>query len=227
MIELKNFTKKYKDLVVLQDTNVKIGNNKISFLLGPNGCGKTTLLKCIGGLEDYSGTITYNNDDIDNIRKDALIIWDDCPFYDNLSGLNNLIILSEDTNLTKNDIKNIAKNYIDERLLKRKVKTYSYGQRKKLAIVLQEILNPKILIMDEISNGLDYDIMKVLKEDIKRISKDKNIILTGHQFGFYEDMVQEVLVFVDNTIKDVTEEYNECKSLGKIYERYYYGNKEY
>lgn len=223
MIELKNFAKKYKEQVVLQDTNVKIGNNKISFLLGPNGCGKTTLLKCIGGLEDYSGTITYNNDDIDKIRKDTLIIWDDCPFYDNLSGLDNLVILSEDANLTKSDIKDIAKNYIDERLLKRKVKTYSYGQRKKLAIALQEILNPKLLIMDEISNGLDYDTMKVLKEDIKRISQDKNIILTGHQFGFYEDMVEEVLVFVDNTIKDVTEEYNEYKSLAKIYERYYYG----
>ena len=223
MIELKNFAKKYKEQVVLQDTNVKIGNNKISFLLGPNGCGKTTLLKCIGGLEDYSGTITYNNDDIDKIRKDTLIIWDDCPFYDNLSGLDNLVILSEDANLTKNDIKDIAKNYIDEKLLKRKVKTYSYGQRKKLAIALQEILNPKLLIMDEISNGLDYDTMKVLKEDIKRISQDKNIILTGHQFGFYEDMVEEVLVFVDNTIKDVTEEYNEYKSLAKIYERYYYG----
>ena len=109
MIELKNFTKKYNDQVVLQDTNVKIGNNRIAFLLGPNGCGKTTLLKCIAGLEDYSGTITYENDDVDKIRKDALVIWDDCPFYDNLSGLDNLIILSEDTNLTKNDIKNIAK----------------------------------------------------------------------------------------------------------------------
>lgn len=222
MIEFKNFSKSYGKNSVIENTSITIGNNKISFLMGPNGCGKTTLLKCIAGLESYKGIISYNEDKIDTIRKDSLVIWDDCPFYDNLSGVDNLSVLSENINIRKKEIYEISNKYFTKETLNRKVKTYSYGQRKKLALILHKLLNPTILIMDEISNGLDYDTMKLLQSDIKKISKEKNIILTGHQFSFYEGLVEEVLIFKEKTIKNVTEEYNDCKSLGTIYERYYF-----
>lgn len=222
MLILENFSKSYNHTPVIQNTNIKIGAKNISFLMGPNGCGKTTLLKCIAGLEDYKGKIFYDEAPIEKVRNDAYIIWDDCPFYNELSGLDNLMILTENANVKKNEIYEISNKYFNKEILLRKVKTYSYGQRKKLALILNGLIKPKILIMDEISNGLDYDTMRLLQSEVKRISAKVNVLLTGHQFSFYEGIVEEVFIFINNTIKDVTDEYKAQKSLSTIYERYYY-----
>lgn len=221
MLILESFSKSYNNTPIVQDTNIKIGAKNISFLMGPNGCGKTTLLKCIAGLESYKGKIFYDEVPIDKVRKDTYIIWDDCPFYNELSGLDNLIILAENADIKKKDIYDISNDYFNKELLLRKVQTYSYGQRKKLALILNRLINPKMIIMDEISNGLDYDTMKLLQREVKKISTKVTVLLTGHQFSFYEGIVEEVFIFINNTIKDVTDEYNEHKSLSEIYERYY------
>lgn len=62
--------------------------------MAPNGAGKTTLIKCITALEEYAGEIRINNEKNSDMLGKCLAIWDDCPFYSFLSGLNNLIILS-------------------------------------------------------------------------------------------------------------------------------------
>ncbi|RKM58223.1 ATP-binding cassette domain-containing protein [Butyrivibrio sp. X503] len=221
MFDLINMTKKYKNKIIFEDETVSVGNHKIIFFMGPNGCGKTTLIKCLSGLEKYKGKIKYDNYSIDDIRKETFVIWDDCPFYDDLSGINNLYVLSESTSIKADDIKRISNKYFSEDTLKRKVKKYSYGQRKMLALVLGEILNPSLLIMDEISNGLDYDTMKLLRKEIKEKSVDKDIILTGHQFAFYEGLVDEVFIIHNKHIIDVTDEYISCDDLGLVYERYF------
>ena len=214
MIKFDDFSKTYRNTTIIKQCSFELPKNKIVFFMGPNGAGKTTLIKCISGLETYSGTIT-------TAEKNMLVLWDDCPFYDNISGINNLLIMTENNQIAKDDIWQVAKKYFTPELLKRKVKTYSYGQRKKLALVLQILLNPSILIMDEISNGLDYDSMKQLKRDIAEIAKDKSVILTGHQFSFYEDLVQEVFIIKEGEIKNVTSEYSSDNNLEKIYERYF------
>lgn len=220
MFELIGYSKSYREKV-FAETTIEIGAKNISFLMGPNGCGKTTLIKCIAGLEGYNGDIKYNGKDVSEIRKKMLVIWDDCPFYNELSGINNLLVLAENPKIKKADIFDVARRYFNKEVLLRKVKTYSYGQRKKLALVLQRLLKPEVLIMDEISNGLDYDTIKFLQGEIKAVSNQSKIILTGHQFSFYEGLVEEILVIKDNTIKNVTEEYNSCNQLSTIYERYY------
>ena len=105
--------------------------------MGHNGSGKTTLVKCIMRLESYSGQIIFNNS-----SNNSLVVWDDCPFYNNLSWIKNLILFSEGK-IDKKNIINLSLKYLDNDLLNRKVKLYSYGQKKKLALALVEILKPK------------------------------------------------------------------------------------
>lgn len=220
MIELKDFSKSYGSNCVIKECSFTIPDKTVSFFMGPNGAGKTTLIKCLAGLEDYSGKIYVNDLPIERSECNMLTIWDDCPFYNNMSGLDNLFVMSE-TNLKAKDIISIAEQYLSRDLLKRKVKTYSYGQRKKLGLALQKIINPEIIIMDEISNGLDIDAMKQLRNNIAKIAKGKTVILTGHQFSFYEGLVKEIYIFKDGIIKNVTNEYaGENGGLEKIYERY-------
>ena len=207
MIRCKDISKKYKKESVITKTNLRIRTNKISFLMGANGTGKTTFIKCMMGLEKCEGQFIFGSNSLDDIKDQCLVIWDDCPFYTNLSGLKNLLLFSE-SKKTKEEIIKIAMMYMDKDLLNRKVKTYSYGQKKKLALILIEVLQPKYLVLDEISNGLDYDTMKILQKQIKLWAKHMTIFLTGHQFGFYNDLIDDLYVFENKQIKFLKENFS-------------------
>lgn len=199
MIQVKNFSKSYSNKIIIKESNFEIKSQRISFLMGPNGAGKTTTIKCLMGMENHLGEILFDGKKIDQVRDRCLVIWDDCPFYTNLSGFQNLLIFGEGKK-SKNEIKEIASKYLDYHTIKNKVKTYSYGQKKKLALVLVEILEPKYLIMDEISNGLDFDMIRNLQKSIKSWSNSMTIILTGHQFSFYNEIIDDVFVIRDKEI---------------------------
>ena len=217
MIKLRNFKKAYKNNTIFKDVNIEFAPKKITFVMGPNGVGKTTLIKSILKLEDYNGEITFKeNLHVDDIRKGCLVIWDDCPFYINLSGIKNLLIYAE-KKISKQYANDIAIKYLSNDVLKRKVKSYSYGQKKKLALALMEILDPEIIIMDEISNGLDYEIIQFLKQHLLELSKSKTIILTGHQFDFYNDIIDDLIILKNhNLIKFKGEFKNSGKRLEDI-----------
>lgn len=163
MIKFVNFAKYYNNQAILKDVNLEIADNKITFIMGKNGAGKTTLVKCMLGLEDYAGEIQYDLGVSENEEKKRILaIWDEFPFYDGMTGLNNLYVFSEGLK-SQREILEIAQKYLGKEILKRKVKSYSYGQRKKLSLILVEILEPQIVVMDEVSNGLDYETMVYLK----------------------------------------------------------------
>ncbi|MBS4538607.1 ATP-binding cassette domain-containing protein [Clostridium sp. D2Q-11] len=218
MIQCTNFSKSYSNKCIIEKSSFEIRENKISFLMGPNGSGKTTLIKCMMEMEKYNGDFIFEGKNISQIRDKCMVLWDDCPFYMNLNGIKNLIIFGENKK-SKNEIKEIASNYLDYGLLRRKVKTYSYGQKKKLALVLVEILEPKYLIMDEISNGLDYEMIRILKKIIKSWSKDMTILLTGHQFSFYNDIVDDLFVFKNKQITLLKENFSDSgEKLEDVYD---------
>ena len=199
MIEIKDFSKRYKDKIVIDKSSICIQENSINFLLGKNGCGKTTLIKCLCQLEKYNGQILFGNMDFRHVRNDCMVLWDDTPFYKELSGIENLCIFSNHK-ISKKKIYNLVKAYIYENLLKKKVKTYSYGQKKRLGLALVELLECKYIILDEVTNGLDYDLMSYLKKRIMEWKVDKTIILTGHHLEFYDTIVDSLYVFKNNII---------------------------
>lgn len=222
MIQSIGFSKTYKNKVILKESDFEIKTNKISFLMGPNGVGKTTTIKCLMEMEKHAGEFLFNGKTISDVRDQCLVIWDDCPFYPNITGLHNLIIFSE-SKKSLAEIKEIALKYLDHNTLKNKVKTYSYGQKKKLALILVEILEPKYLIMDEISNGLDYEGIKRLQKNIKAWSKNMTILLTGHQFSFYNDIIDDLFAFKDHKIVLLKEDFsNSDKLLEEIYDEEIY-----
>lgn len=199
MIEISNLKKGYQKKEVISSGNLLIEDDKITFLMGENGSGKTTLIKCILDMESYDGKILFDEKPVKDVRNQCMVIFDDCPFYTNLTGIKNLLLLSE-YQKDKQTIYNMAEQYLTRDILHTKVKSYSYGQKKKLALALVEILNPNYLFMDEISNGLDYETLKFLKERLLLWKKKKNIFLTGHQFSFYNDLVDEVYLFKNKEI---------------------------
>lgn len=215
MIELKNFSKKYKK-PIFENSSICFPDGKINFLMGKNGSGKTTLFKCIAGLENYGGEIVFDGKRKDEVRNDMLVLWDNTPFYLNLSGINNIFLLAKGK-IAKSDIIERAEPYLDYALMKRRVKSYSYGQKKKLSLVLLDILKPKYILMDEISNGLDVDTMRELCEKLDSLKQDRTIILTGHQFAFYQHIADNVFVKGKTSLSEIEYDKTNNTDLEIIY----------
>ena len=130
--------------------------------------------------------------------------------------MENLSIFGEQKK-SKNEIVELSKKYLDRNVLKKKVKTYSYGQKKKLALILVDILQPKYLFMDEISNGLDYEMMQELKKHLKELSQKMTIILTGHQFSFYDEIIDALYLIKDKQLRKYDKYSDGNKSLEDVY----------
>ncbi|MCR5753236.1 MAG: ATP-binding cassette domain-containing protein [Acetatifactor sp.] len=220
MIRLKNFKKKYKEKEIISCDDVTFEENKISFIMAPNGTGKTTLLKCIFNLEGYEGTIIEDEADVDANSLSKIVLWDDSPFYTNLTGFANLRVFSGKTKKDEEILRSSLK-YLDEDTLKRKVKNYSYGQKKKLGLILTDIMKPRIIAMDEITNGLDYDSILLLKKHLATIKSGKTIIITGHQLPIYDDIIDNLFVIKDRKICQV-EKGN--KRLEEVYHEVFSGD---
>lgn len=216
MITLKNLKKVYKKEYIYKSSNCTFPDKAISFLMGKNGSGKTTLIKCIAGLEEYDGEILFNDKLLSKVKNECFVIWDDSPCFNNLSGMQNLFILGEEKK-DKKTIGNIAEKYLDKKTLKRKVKSYSYGQRKKLMLALADILEPRYLIMDEVSNGLDVDMMDELASHLLIMKEKSTIILTGHQFSFYEKIAEHIFFKTHDTIEYISESERKNKRLEELY----------
>lgn len=214
MISITNLKVRYKTNVIYDKMSVEIPQNGISFLMGKNGAGKTTLIKCILNHMFYEGNIYVNGHPYQNDKKDVFVLFDDSALYKNLSGLSNIILL---TGLKNEEIYEYSDPFLNRKLLEKKTKTYSYGERKKLFLIIADIIRPKILIMDEVSNGLDYETMLLLKTKILEWSNKSTVLLTGHQFEFYSNIVDRVYVIKDKSIQCVKKEDN-C-TLEEIYEK--------
>lgn len=128
MIEIRRLNKSYKNNVIFNECTISFESNKINFLMGANGQGKTTLFKCLLNLDNYSGEILFDDYKFKDIINNIFAIYDDSPLYLNLTGLQNISIFLE-RKVSKHEYE-AFQNILSNRILERKVKEYSYGQKK-------------------------------------------------------------------------------------------------
>ena len=178
MLAVSNLSKGYKtdrSNLILSNVNLELVNDRIYFLMGKNGSGKTTFIKCLLGLENYKGIITYGNSKLHEIRKNIFAIFDDIPLYNDLNGFQNIRLMLPDTAMYDKDFI-LDQKLLTKEKLKERVKGYSLGERKKLAFLAAIISKPTYLIIDEISNGLDVETLEFLKEYLSELKKHTLVI---------------------------------------------------
>jgi ABC-2 type transport system ATP-binding protein len=191
VIETKNLTKKYNDLVAVDNLNLQIEEGEIFGLLGPNGAGKTTTLLMLTTLNPpTSGTATINTFDIvkhpDKVRKSIGIVFQDPSSDEILTGYENLKLhgwlYDMPADLREDRIKEVLE-LVD--LTDRKndrVKKYSGGMRRRLELARGLMHHPKILFLDEPTLGLDPQSRDYIWKYVLRLAKEKKItiIITTH-----------------------------------------------
>ena len=219
MIEISNLTKHYPTEQVLNDVTLQMPDNHIYFLMGRNGSGKTTFIKCLLDLERYVGNISFSGNNFYRIRSEVFSIFDDIPIYSDLNGYQNIwIMLEELVPFEKSKIINLG--LLSDKKLKEVAKNYSLGERKKLALAAAILRKPRYLVIDEISNGLDIETMEILQERLLELKLNSIIIATGHHFEFYESIADKLLVLRDKNIVYVEQYMKGDERLYEIYKQY-------
>jgi len=191
LIEIKNLVKKYKNIIAVDNTNLKINDNEIFGLLGPNGAGKTTLIHILATLiKPSSGTAIINRYDIINepskVRSSIGIVFQAPSSDDILTGYENLkihsLLYNVDSHIREKRISDVLELVGLTNRKNDQVKKYSGGMRRRLEIARGLLHKPKVIFLDEPTLGLDPNSRESMWKYIKRLVDEEKItiILTTH-----------------------------------------------
>ena len=187
MITIKNLNKSYGKLHVLHNINLQLEKGQCIGFVGPNGCGKTTLMKCILGL----ATPSY--------RQHIGFMQQNSCFPENMS-VRETFKTIEDVRSTDVTLdKELYEAYAIDRIAEKKTKTLSGGTSQKVNAALAFLFKPDILILDEPTASLDPLAANILKEKIVK-EKDKLVFITSHILSELEGIVTHIIFMEEGHI---------------------------
>ena len=206
-LNVEGLSKSFKNLSVFDNIDLQMHGGKVYGLIGPNGCGKTVLMKMICGLMTPScGTIKFNNEIINkanaylinigvSLEKPALI--------ENISAMDNLLFFAQFRKIvTKQEINGWLKHFELYEVRNKKVKEFSLGMKQKMAIILAVMENPSIILLDEVTNSLDTKSREILFKLIEKLKEDGKIILyVNHNIGEVSKVADIIYMIDDRKIK--------------------------
>ncbi len=196
---INDLGKSFGEKKVLQQCNLELHPGEIVGILGPNGCGKTTLMKIIlGFLKSDKGHIEWSEQDFCP-PEHAIGIIEAPSFYPELSAMDNLLYFIPDLSLER--LNKYASSFGLLNDIHRKVGQFSYGMKQKLALIYVMLHDREILILDEPTNGLDIDSKRVFIELIKKITKleNKYVLVSSHDMYEMDKLCDSVYFLLGGT----------------------------
>lgn len=209
---VKNYTKKIKDKIILDNINLNLSSGNVYGFYGRNGSGKTMLFRAISTLIfPTRGDILIDDKSIINNDYDLSnfgILIETPNFYPYLSGFDNLDMLYRINNKkNSNHIDNILKKVDLYDSKNKKYKEYSLGMKQKLRIAQAIMENQQIIILDEPTNGLDEIAIKKLHNIILDLKKqEKLILLASHNIEDLKYLCDKIFYLSNGKMKDKKEE---------------------
>jgi ABC-2 type transport system ATP-binding protein len=207
VLKVSNLSKKIGKSPIIKDVSFELARGEILGLLGPNGSGKTTILKMLVGLiKPTNGTIMIEDHNISKEFEKAIThvgaIIENPVMYDYLSGYDNLIHFFRMTNqFSFERIDKVIEQLKMDDYIFDKVFTYSLGMRQRLGLAQALLHHPSILLLDEPTNGLDPEGIKSLRETLRKLAREEgvSIIISSHILSEIELICDSVLVMEDGT----------------------------
>jgi len=203
IIEIKDLTKKFKDVKAVDELSLNVYKGDIFGFLGPNGAGKSTTIRMLLTLiRPNAGTIRLFgkplNEERALILRDVGAIVEKPDFYNYLSAYKNLEILSRISgrDVSSNRIMEILETVGLKERRASKVKTYSHGMKQRLGIAQALMHDPDLIILDEPTTGLDPQGMKEIRDLIihLRDEKNKTIFLSSHLLSEVEQIANRMII---------------------------------
>lgn len=189
MIEIKNLTKKFDQVIAVNDMTFTVGEGEVLGFLGPNGAGKSTTMKVITGfLSPSDGIVKIDGFDITQspIEAKSLIGYlpEGAPSYGDMTTLQFLNFIAEVRGFRGDEIAEQVNRVVEEVELSsvchQTIETLSKGFKRRVGLAQAIMHDPKVLILDEPTDGLDPNQKHHVRQLIKNLSKDKIVIISTH-----------------------------------------------
>lgn len=219
-IDIKNLTKNYGKNRGINNINISVNEGEIFGFIGPNGAGKSTTIKTLlNFIFPTSGEAKILGLDIvkesEKIKAYTSYVPSDVRYYSEVS-------VKDILSYAKSFFDNVDDKYIDKLCkelevdVNKKMGELSLGNKKKIAVIQAIISNPKIIILDEPTNGLDPLMQQILfKILLEEKEKGKTIFLSSHNLGEIEKFCDRVAVIKDGKIIDILDLSSIDRNLGK------------
>ena len=203
MIKLANVTKKYGKFEALKGISFEVKDGEIVGLLGPNGAGKTTTMNIITGfIEQTTGNVTVDGIDVlkkpNKAKKLIGYMPEGVPLYNELTVKEFIKYMAELKGVPKKEIKeNVQKVLEDASLLdvqNKLTRNLSRGYKQRVSLAGTLVSNPKVIILDEPTVGLDPKQVTEIRELIRKLGKEHTVILSSHILSEVSQICNRVII---------------------------------
>lgn len=210
LLEIRNLNKDYGNGPVLNGVSLDVHKGEVIVLIGPSGCGKSTLLRCINGLEQIQSgeilldgkLITTDKTDWKEVRQKVGMVFQSYDLFPHMTVIDNILlgpIKAQKRN--KKDVQKEAEQLLDRVGLLEKKDAYprqlSGGQKQRVAIVRALIMNPEIMLFDEVTAALDPEMVREVLDVMLELAKNgSTMIIVTHEMQFARAVADKV-VFLD------------------------------
>ncbi len=203
---IDRLTKQFQNKIAVDRVSLRL-HSGVFGLLGTNGAGKTTLMRMLCGiLQPTSGTITFDGMDVREEGYRAILGYlpQDFGYYPEFTAMDFLLYMAALKGLPKQSAKRRANELLElvglQDMGRKKIKTFSGGMKQRLGIAQALLNNPKLLVLDEPTAGLDPKERVRFRNLIGQLGKDSIVLLSTHIVSDIEHIADEVLMMKDGNL---------------------------
>jgi polar amino acid transport system ATP-binding protein len=215
-LEMRDVHKRYGHHEVLRGLDMSVNEHQVVCLIGPSGCGKSTLLRCINGLDPIqSGEIRLDNDrvsgpgvDVNKLRQQVGIVFQAFNLFPHMSVLQNVTLAPVKVlKVDKAEAEAKAMALLKRIGLEAKATAYpdrlSGGQQQRVAITRALAMEPKLLLLDEITSALDPELVSEVLNIVRDLAgQGMTMLLATHEMGFAREVASKVCFLHEGVVHE-------------------------
>jgi polar amino acid transport system ATP-binding protein len=215
-IELRGVHKSFGENEVLRGVDLTVNEHQVVCLIGPSGCGKSTLLRCINALEPIQvGDIYIDGDrvsgrgvDVNALRADVGIVFQSFNLFPHMSVLDNVSLAPRKVlKLSKDEAADRAYQLLSRIGLADKAHEFpdrlSGGQQQRVAIVRALAMQPRVMLLDEVTSALDPELVSEVLALVTELAVEgMTMLLATHEMGFARDVASKVVFLYEGRIEE-------------------------
>jgi polar amino acid transport system ATP-binding protein len=215
-IELRDVHKRFGDNEVLRGVSLGVNEHQVVCLIGPSGCGKSTLLRCVNALEKIeSGEILIDGErvsgrgvDVNALRQDVGIVFQSFNLFPHMSVVENVSLAPRKVlSLSNTEATDRAHALLDRIGLWDKRDEYpdrlSGGQQQRVAIVRALAMQPRVMLLDEITSALDPELVSEVLTLVGELAREgMTMLIATHEMGFARDVASKVVFLYAGQIEE-------------------------
>ncbi|MGE3832969.1 MAG: amino acid ABC transporter ATP-binding protein [Parvibaculaceae bacterium] len=215
-LEIRQVHKRFGPLNVLRGLDMSVNEHQVVCLIGPSGCGKSTLLRCINGLEPIQGgEIRLEGDrvsgpgvDVNRLRREVGIVFQSFNLFPHMSVMENVTLSPlKVLKLSRDEAEGRAMALLKRVGLEAKARDYpdrlSGGQQQRVAIVRALAMEPKLMLLDEITSALDPELVSEVLNIVRDLAKQgMTMLLATHEMGFAREVASKICFLYDGVVHE-------------------------